>query len=491
VALSPGVRHAAAAQQRRRCLRHHRRINQPHHSVSLSPALAGGATRCGVAAMAAGGDEGSSGLKKSPDFVPDGPWTVEASRGVTFPQGFEAAGISASLRSSPGRPDLALVYCPGGAAAASGVYTKNLVCAAPVTWSKNLTDDAEKRRNITSVLINAGQANAATGEDGWKDAVGSAESLAAALGVPAESILLQSTGVIGQRIKIGAMLAALPDLAAALATSDEAATAAATAITTTDLVYKSTALELALPGFGGKKVRLGGMTKGSGMIHPNMATMLGVVTCDADVDPALWQKMLKHAVEESFNQITVDGDTSTNDTVVALCSGKVPGVKITEEGSPDAQLLQDALTALCQGLGKSIAWDGEGANVLLAVRVEGAGSREDARTIAKSIASSSLAKSAIFGQDPNWGRIAAAAGYAGPHFDVNALDIDLGDTQLMAKGQPLSFDAEKASAYLKDQIGKRGVVDIYVKVGQGPGSGTAWGCDLSYDYVRINAEYTT
>ena len=325
------------------------------------------------------------------------------------------------------------------------------------------------------------------GSAGWEDAVSSANTLSKKLGVPAMSILLESTGVIGQRIKIDKMLSAIPQLVSELSDTELSSKQAAMAITTTDLVYKSTSIQVEV---GGHTVTLGGMCKGSGMIHPNMATMLGVVTCDAQIEPKLWQKMLKNAVVDSFNQITVDGDTSTNDTVVALASGKVP-VSVKDESSDEAIILQEALTALCQGLGKSIAWDGEGANVLIAVKVVGADNKEDARVIARSIASSSLAKSAIFGQDPNWGRIAAAAGYAGPSFDVDMLDIELGETKLMEKGQPLAFDAAKASAYLKSKIDKRGVVDIYVKIGDGSESGIAWGCDLSYDYVKINAEYTT
>ena len=453
--------------------------------------------------------------------------------GVTDPEGFQAAGISAGLRASSARPDLALVYCPDGAVAA-GVFTQNLVCAAPVTYCKDALKESQE--NMSSVLINAGQANAATGESfhththththtntrararlsffvpkqqqhqqqpklkymyccttwilgsaGWEDAVSSANTLSKKLGVPAMSILLESTGVIGQRIKIDKMLSAIPQLVSELSDTELSSKQAAMAITTTDLVYKSTSIQVEV---GGHTVTLGGMCKGSGMIHPNMATMLGVVTCDAQIEPKLWQKMLKNAVVDSFNQITVDGDTSTNDTVVALASGKVP-VSVKDESSDGAIILQEALTALCQGLGKSIAWDGEGANVLIAVKVVGADNKEDARVIARSIASSSLAKSAIFGQDPNWGRIAAAAGYAGPSFDVDMLDIELGETKLMEKGQPLAFDAAKASAYLKSKIDKRGVVDIYVKIGDGSESGIAWGCDLSYDYVKINAEYTT
>jgi glutamate N-acetyltransferase/amino-acid N-acetyltransferase len=359
-----------------------------------------------------------------------------------------------------------------------------------VTYCKAVLDKSrgEKGAHVSSVLINAGQANAATGSQGWQDAVDSAEALSTHLGVSPDSILLESTGVIGQRIKMREMLGAVPDLVGALSDTDLASRLAATAITTTDLVYKSSALEIDL---GKHKVTLGGMCKGSGMIHPNMATMLGVITCDADVDPELWQSMLKKAVDRSFNQITVDGDTSTNDTVVALASGKVKELRIQDENSREASALQEGLTALCQGLCKSIAWDGEGANVLLAVHVEGAEKEEDANAIAKSITSSSLVKSAIFGQDPNWGRIAAAAGYAGAHFDVEKLNIALGDTKLMEKGQPLEFDAGKASAYLKAKIEERGVVDIWTRVGDGPAAGVAWGCDLSYDYVKINAEYTT
>ncbi|QDZ23266.1 arginine biosynthesis bifunctional protein ArgJ [Chloropicon primus] len=434
----------------------------------------------GQRCWAVGGEE----IDNAPDFVPDGRWKVFPGRGVTAPDGFQASGVSAGLRASSKRPDLALVYCPEGAVAA-GVFTKNLMCAAPVTYCK---DVLEKGKPVKAVLINAGQANAATGSLGWQDALDSAEELAKSLGIDADDALLQSTGVIGQRIKMKEMLSSIPTVVSDLSDSDASARNCATAITTTDLVYKSGAIEVEIDN---RTVTLGGMCKGSGMIHPNMATMLGVVTCDAEVDQALWQKMLKQAVDESFNQITVDGDTSTNDTVVALASGKAGNARIEEENSADAKLLQSALTALCQGLGKSIAWDGEGANVLLAVNVQGAKTKEDARVIARSVTTSSLTKSAIFGQDPNWGRIAAAAGYAGPEFDVEMLDIKLGATKLMEKGQPLEFDAAAASAYLKSQIDVRGTVDICVVVGDGPGSGVAWGCDLSYDYVKINAEYTT
>ena len=434
----------------------------------------------------------SAGMAQAPCFVPDGPWTVLSEGGITAAEGFVAAGISAGLRASSDRPDLALVHCPDGATAA-GVFTQNLMCAAPVTFCKDALRDAPPR-GITSVLVNAGQANAATGAAGWQDAVDSANALASALDVPVEGILLESTGVIGQRIKMDQLLSGIPNVAKALSPSAASAELAAVAITTTDLVSKSAALSLEI---GGHTVTLGGICKGSGMIHPNMATMLGVITCDADVAPDLWQAMLRDAVAGTFNQISVDGDTSTNDTVVALASGKVP-VSIVAPDGPDAAALRAGLQALCEALCKSIAWDGEGANVLVEVAVSGAASDADARAIARSVVSSSLTKSAIFGQDPNWGRIAAAAGYAGPAFDIDRLGLTLGGGggnepafALMADGQPLPFDAAEASAYLKRQKEARGTVHIALALGGGEGEGLAWGCDLSYDYVRINAEYTT
>ncbi|MEM9137073.1 MAG: bifunctional ornithine acetyltransferase/N-acetylglutamate synthase, partial [Cyanobacteria bacterium P01_F01_bin.42] len=236
---------------------------------------------------------------------------------------------------------------------------------------------------------------------------------------------------------------------------------------------------------GDRPVRVGGIAKGSGMIHPNMATMLGFITCDAAVSPQLWQDMLKRAVDQSFNQITVDGDTSTNDTVLALANGQSRTPAITP-GSPAQALLEDMLTQVCQSLAKAIARDGEGATTLMEVQVQGASDDASARQIARTVAGSMLVKSAVFGRDPNWGRIAGAAGRAGVTFDAQQLSILLGDFVLMQQGTPQSFDREAASAYLKQDP-----VVIAVAVGEGNGRGIAWGCDLSYDYVRINAEYTT
>ncbi|HAX79618.1 MAG TPA: arginine biosynthesis bifunctional protein ArgJ, partial [Cyanobacteria bacterium UBA11372] len=307
--------------------------------------------------------------------------------------------------------------------------------------------------------------------------------------IPAESILLASTGVIGQRIKMDALRAGIPQLVAAA--SETGGDAAAGAIITTDLVPKSIALETMIDG---RPVRMGGIAKGSGMIHPNMATMLAFVTCDAAVSTSLWQEMLSRAADKSFNQITVDGDTSTNDTLIALANGQSRTPAITEMGA-DAEKLEAMLTEVCQYLARAIARDGEGATCLIEVQVSGAHTDEDARKVARTIAGSSLAKSAVFGRDPNWGRIAAAAGRAGVHFDQQDLRIQLGDFLLMENGQPLPFDRAAASNYLKTAAAgaylKEDTVLIAVSIGNGSGSGKAWGCDLSYDYVKINAEYTT
>ncbi len=410
-------------------------------------------------------------------------WT-EISGGVTAPRGYRAAGIAAGLKPS-GAPDLALILSEVDAIAA-GVFTTSQVRAACVDYCRQ---QLQAKPSTRAILCNAGQANAATGEQGWKDALESAEVLANALNIAPESILLASTGVIGQRIKMDALKAGIPQLLAEA--SESGGDAAARAIITTDLVPKSIALETTL---GDRPIRIGGISKGSGMIHPNMATMLAFVTCDAVVSPPLWQEMLSRAANRSFNQITVDGDTSTNDTLIALANGQSRTPAITNPG-PEADKLEAMLTAVCQHLAKAVARDGEGATCLIEVQVSGASDEAAASEVAKTIVGSSLVKSAIFGRDPNWGRIAAAAGRAGVRFEQENLRIQLGNFLLMEKGQPLSFDRAAASAYLKQvpqgQYLKEDTVLIDVKIGEGPGAAKAWGCDLSYDYVKINAEYTT
>jgi glutamate N-acetyltransferase / amino-acid N-acetyltransferase len=408
----------------------------------------------------------------------------EISGGVTAPRGFKAAGITAGLKAS-GKPDLAIILSDVDAIVA-GVFTTSQVRAACVEYCRQ---QLATKSSARAILCNSGQANAATGEAGWNDAIASANALASALNIAPEDILLASTGVIGQRIKMDALVAGIPSLIAA-ATHEGGDTAAA-AIMTTDLVSKSIALETTI---GDRPVRIGGMAKGSGMIHPNMATLLAFVTCDAAVSTSLWQQMLGRAADKSFNQITVDGDTSTNDTLIALANGESRTPAIVQAGA-EADKLEAMLTAVCQYLAKSIARDGEGATCLIEVQVSGTLTDKEARQIAREIAGSSLLKAAIFGHDPNWGRIAMAAGKAGIPFDQNNLAVSLGDIPLMAFGQPLTFDRAAASNYLKaasqGEYLKTDTVLISVSVGNGNGTGVAWGCDLSYDYVKINAEYTT
>ncbi|KOR34788.1 MULTISPECIES: bifunctional ornithine acetyltransferase/N-acetylglutamate synthase [Planktothricoides] len=404
--------------------------------------------------------------------------------GITAPKGYKAAGIIAGLKPS-GAPDLALIWSEVDAIAA-GVFTTSQVRAACVDYCRQKLEDKHTAR---AILCNAGQANAATGAQGWEDAIECAELVANALAISPDSVLLASTGVIGQRIRMDAMRSGIPKLVPAM--SETGSDAAAKAIVTTDLVTKSIALETTLHG---RPVRIGGICKGSGMIHPNMATMLAFVTCDAMVSSHLWQDMVKRAADRSFNQITVDGDTSTNDTLIALANGQSRTPAITEPG-PDADKIEAMLTAVCQHLAKAIARDGEGATCLIECQVSGAPDDAAARQIAKTVVGSSLVKSAVFGRDPNWGRIAGAAGRAGVIFDQNNLQIKLGNFLLMENGQPQTFDRQAASDYLKQAAAgeylKGDTVLISVSIGNGSGSGVAWGCDLSYDYVKINAEYTT
>ena len=399
--------------------------------------------------------------------------------GITAPEGFQAAGITAGLKAS-GKPDLSLLLAPAGAVCA-GTFTTSLVRAACVDLCAERLQASGGRAR--AVLSNSGQANACTGDRGLIDSQRATQAMADRLGLAAEEVLICSTGVIGVPIPMGTLLAGLDPLAEAL--SSEGGAAAPTAILTTGLFDKQIALEANL---GGQTVRIGGMAKGSGMIHPNMATMLGYLSCDAGVPAEVWQAMVQRAVDRSFNAITVDGDTSTNDTYLAFAAG--------EPLNPEHfDALEAGLTAVSQHLAKAIARDGEGATCLLEVQVEGANDDAAARAIARTICGSSLVKCAVHGRDPNWGRIVAAAGRAGVPMDPDAVALWLGDHQLMAAGQPLAFDRPAASAYMRDRAAGTYLQDdtvlIRIQVGAGSGSGCAWGCDLSDQYVRINADYTT
>ena len=395
---------------------------------------------------------------------------------VTAPRGFRAAGVAAGLKPS-GAPDLALIVSDCNAVGA-GVFTTNQVKAACVTYNQGILAQGQP---VRAILCTAGQANACTGEEGERNNLQLARWAAERLGIPAQQVLTASTGVIGRQLEMAKIEAALPRLVDSL--SPTGGESAARAILTTDLVTKSTALEAEIDGY---TVRVGGMAKGSGMIHPTLATMLAFLTCDAAVDPHLWQQLLQQAADLSFNQITVDGDTSTNDMVLALANGQ-SGIPTVQAGTKAAQALAEVVVQVCIHLAKAIARDGEGATKLLEIRVQGAPDDRSARQIARVIASSPLVKAAAFGNDPNWGRVAAAAGRAGIPFDSRRLEVRLGDFLLLQGGMPLAFDRQAASEYLK----KGDPVIFTVDLHQGAGQGVAWGCDLSYDYVRINAEYTT
>jgi len=397
------------------------------------------------------------------------PWQM-VSGGVTSPQGFQASGIAAGLKPS-GKLDMALLLAPEQAVCA-GTFTTSVVRAACVDLcAERLAANGGKAR---AVLINSGQANACTGDRGLIDSQRATQALADQLGLDAEALLICSTGVIGVPIPMPTLLAGLDPLVAALsATGGEAA---ATAILTTDLVSKQVALEAEM---GGRRVRIGGIAKGSGMIHPDMATMLGFFSCDAGLDPSIWKAMVGQAVQRSFNAITVDGDTSTNDTVLAFAAGD-------PLDSVHHAALEQGLTEAMQHLAKAIARDGEGATCLIEVQVEGALDEPSAQRVARTIVGSSLVKTAVHGRDPNWGRIVAAAGRSGVPFDPEQVALWIGPHQLMQSGQPLSFDPEAASRVLRSET-----VQIRIQLGDGPGNGLAWGCDLSDQYVRINADYTT
>ncbi|MBJ7492954.1 MAG: bifunctional glutamate N-acetyltransferase/amino-acid acetyltransferase ArgJ [Synechococcales cyanobacterium SupBloom_Metag_052] len=399
--------------------------------------------------------------------------------GVTAPKGFLAAGITAGLKAS-GKADLSLVVAPPGAVCA-GTFTTSVVRAACVDLCADRL--AATGGRARAVLTNSGQANACTGDRGLVDSLRATGSLAQRLGLDDDEVLICSTGVIGVPIPMEILLAGLDPLVAAL--SPEGGDGAARAILTTDLVDKQLALEANL---GGRRVRIGGMAKGSGMIHPAMATMLAMLSCDAGVPAEVWQAMVKRAVDRSFNAITVDGDTSTNDCFLAFAAG--------EPLNPEHfDALEAGLTQVSQHLARAIARDGEGATCLIEVQVSGTARDAEAITVARTVCGSSLVKCAVHGRDPNWGRILAAAGRSGVAFDPGAVALWLGDHQLMAAGQPLPFDRPAASGYIRDRAAAAYLQDdtvlIRLGVGTGPGQGRAWGCDLSDQYIRINADYTT
>ncbi len=394
--------------------------------------------------------------------------------GITAPRGFRAAGVACGIKASGGL-DLSLLVSDAVASAAA-VFTTNLAKAAPVLLSReHLTQSGGLGR---AVVINSGCANACTGADGREHALVMAARTGEAVKCDPSAVLVASTGVIGVKLPIAKVERGIADAAAQLSPASGAA--AARAIMTTDPFPKESSVEASA---GGRTFRVGGMAKGSGMIEPLMATMLGVVTTDAAVAPALLQRALKAAVDETFNAITVDGECSTNDCVFVLANG-ASGVELTEQDWP---LLVASLTAACEPLAIGIVRGGEGATKLITVRVTGAASNDDARRTARAIANSLLVKTAVHGGDPNWGRLVAVAGRAGSAFTLEKAVVRIGPVTLFADGTPYDDRAPEAAEYLQ---GKE--IDLEVDLGTGgQGQSRMWTCDLSADYVRINADYRT
>ena len=392
-------------------------------------------------------------------------------------RGFRGAAVSAGIKKRRGELDLALILCDAPASTAAGLFTTNLVVAAPVLLSRqNL---AESQGRCRAVLVNSGNANACTGRKGMQTARESARAAAKLLSLEPAQVLVASTGVIGVPLELDLITNPLPNLVASL--SVENASAVARAILTTDTFPKSCVVRSEV---GGKPVYLAGVAKGSGMIHPRLATLLSFLTTDALIGPRTLLNLLRAAVQVSFNCVTVDGDTSTNDTVVALASG-VSAVGVRPGNSSWAWFLE-GLTQLCQTLAKMIARDGEGAKKLVAIEVQGARKPSDAERIARAIANSPLVKTAIAGSDPNWGRIICAAGYSGAIFDPNKVELRVNDLLLCRDGVDAGFDEASAR---KELDGKE--MTLRLDLHQGTASAHIWTCDLTHDYITINASYRT
>lgn len=405
------------------------------------------------------------------------PFRVVDDGSITSPKGFSAGGLHCGLKKTT-RHDLGAILCEVPAAAA-GVYTTNIFQAAPLKVTReSIASDGLLR----AVLVNSGNANACTGEQGEADAYEMRSRFAEAIGVEAAQVAVASTGVIGENLKMEKVRSGIDTLPQKLAGDLDGAEAFCQAILTTDLVQKMVCVQLEL---NGKIVHVAGAAKGSGMIHPNMATMLGFVTTDAAIDSAYLQQLLREATDLSFNMITVDGDTSTNDMLVAMASGLAGNEALTPEHE-GKEAFAAALRYVCEVLAKAIARDGEGATKLVEVQVRGAVSDESAQAIAKTVIGSSLVKSAVFGADANWGRIIAAVGRAGQPVNPDTVDIALGDIVTLQGSRPVAFDEDAALEYLKGDT-----VVIHVDLHMAEGTAKAWGCDLTYDYVRINAAYRT
>lgn len=403
----------------------------------------------------------------------------KTSGGVTAAKGYQAAATAAGIKYQ-GRTDMAMVYSEVPAAVA-GTFTTNIFKASPVIWDRDIVKGSGSAQ---AIVVNSGIANACTGEEGDRYCRMTADAAAEALGIKADAVLLGSTGVIGMQLPIDKMQAGAKKLATLLASDIDAGTQAAQAIMTTDTHKKEIAYIFTV---GGKTATIGGMAKGSGMIHPNMCTMLAYVTTDAAIAQPMLQKAVSEIVVDSFNMISVDGDTSTNDTLLVLANGMAGNEEITAEGA-DYEAFYAALKEVCTHLAKEMAADGEGATKLVESIVEGADTKEHARILAKSVVCSSLTKAAMYGCDANWGRELCALGYSGVQFDPMKVEMYFksGDTTMLIfkDGAGVDYSEEEASRLLSNDH-----VQIISKMNMGTETATAWGCDLTYDYVKINADY--
>ena len=399
--------------------------------------------------------------------------------GVTAAKGFEAAGAEAAIKYQ-NRKDMAMVYSKVSCKAA-GTFTTNVVKAAPVLWDRDIVTNSEYAQ---AVVVNAGIANACTGKQGLDYCRREAEVTGELLGIPAEAVLVGSTGVIGMQLPMDRIEAGIAKLVEAKSDTLEAGHTAACSIMTTDTISKEIAVSFELDG---KEITVGGMSKGSGMIHPNMCTMLAYITTDMAISKELLQEALSTSVADTFNMITVDGDTSTNDTCLIMANGMAGNTEVTQKGEAYDKFFE-ALNYVCTYLAKKMAGDGEGATKLFEAKVVNAKSKEDARTLSRAIVGSNLSKAAIYGCDANFGRFLCAMGYSGAQFDQNDVELffesENGRLQVFDHGTPIVFDEEKAL-----QIMKADAVTVYVDMHEGEAGATAWGCDLTYDYVKINADY--
>ena len=399
--------------------------------------------------------------------------------GVTAAKGFEAAGVAAEIKYK-GRTDMAIVYSQMPCKAA-GTFTTNVAKAAPVKWDQKVVKESEYAQ---VVIVNSGIANACTGAEGYGYCQDTADKASEVFGIPADAVLLGSTGVIGKQLPIDRIQVGVEKLAADKSDSIEAGTEAAKAIMTTDTCEKELAVEIEI---GGKTVTIGGMAKGSGMIHPNMCTMLSFITTDAVISKSALQKALSDDVDDTYNMISVDGDTSTNDTVLVLANGMAGNEEIVE-GTEDYKKFAQALHVINEYLAKKIAGDGEGATALFEVNIVGAETKEHAVLLSKAIACSNLTKTAIAGHDANWGRIICAMGYSGAQFDPEKVDLffesEAGKIQIAENGVALDFSEEKATEILSQSV-----VIATADVKMGDAKATAWGCDLTHGYIEINADY--